>query len=149
MKALIQRVQEARVDVSRPDGVQTTGQIGAGLLVLLGVEARDSHDTMQKLMQKCLDYRIFADDNGKMNLNLVASGGELLLVSQFTLCADTGRGLRPSFSKAAPPALAEDLYQQAAEYVFNKLGSVATGEFGANMQVHLINDGPVTFLLES
>lgn len=149
MKALIQRVQQARVDISRPTGIQTTGQIGAGLLVLLGVEAQDTNETMQKLMQKCLDYRIFADSDGKMNLNLVASGGELLLVSQFTLCADTGRGLRPSFSKAAPPALAEELYKQAAAYVHNTLGSVATGEFGADMQVHLINDGPVTFLLES
>lgn len=149
MKALIQRVQEARVDIASPGELITTGQIGAGLLVLLGVQAEDTAETMQKLMQKCLDYRIFADDKGKMNLNLVSSGGDLLLVSQFTLCADTGRGLRPSFSKAAPPALAEDLYNQAAEYVRARLGSVATGEFGANMQVHLINDGPVTFLLES
>lgn len=149
MKALIQRVQEARVDITTANGLVTTGQIGAGLLVLLGVEAEDTSETMQKLLQKCLDYRIFADNNGKMNLNLVASGGELLLVSQFTLCADTGRGLRPSFSKAAPPALAQDLYNQATEYVRAKLGSVATGEFGADMQVHLINDGPVTFLLES
>ncbi len=149
MKALIQRVQEAKVDIAYPDGVVTVGQIGAGLLVLLGVEAEDSAETMQKLMEKCLAYRIFADQNGKMNLNLAASGGELLLVSQFTLCADTKRGLRPSFSKAASPELAENLYNQAADYVRRTLGSVATGEFGADMKVHLINDGPVTFLLES
>lgn len=149
MKALVQRVQEARVDVATTDTLITTGQIGAGLLVLLGVEAQDTPETMRKLMQKCLDYRIFADQQGKMNLSLAASGGELLLVSQFTLCADTSRGLRPGFSKAAPPALAEELYDQATEYVRSKLGSVATGTFGANMQVHLINDGPVTFLLES
>ncbi len=149
MKALVQRVQEARVDVVDAGHVRTVGQISAGMLVLLGVEANDSSETMQKLMQKCLDYRIFADHLGKMNHNLETSGGDLLLVSQFTLCADTGRGLRPSFSKAAPPALAENLYNQAADYVRAKLGSVATGEFGANMQVHLVNDGPVTFLLES
>ncbi|MEM8498228.1 MAG: D-aminoacyl-tRNA deacylase [Pseudomonadota bacterium] len=149
MKALIQRVQEARVDIAKQGELITSGQIGAGLLVLLGVQAEDTPETTQRLMQKCLDYRIFADNEGKMNLSLIASGGDLLLVSQFTLCADTGRGLRPSFSKAASPALAEDLYIQAAAYVRKKLGSVATGEFGANMQVHLINDGPVTFLLES
>lgn len=149
MKALIQRVQQARVDIISSNGVQTAGKIGEGMLILLGVEVEDTTQAMEKLLQKCLDYRIFADDRGKMNLNLVSSGGQLLLVSQFTLCADTGRGLRPSFSKAAPPELAEGLYNQAVNYVESKLGAVATGEFGANMQVHLVNDGPVTFMLES
>ena len=148
MKALIQRVREAHVEVNKDGHAIQVGAIGPGLLVLLGVESGDTSASMQKLMDKCLAYRLFADDHGKMNLSLLDSGGELLLVSQFTLCADTGRGLRPSFSKAAPPALAEQLYLEAANYVVAKLGSVQTGQFAADMQVHLINDGPVTFSLE-
>ncbi len=145
MKALVQRVSEARVEI---DGV-VSGQIEQGLLILLGVEADDSSEHMQTLMKKCLNYRIFSDDVGKMNLSVKDVNAEVLLVSQFTLCASTSKGLRPSFSKAGAPALAESLYNEALDYIASELGSVQSGQFAANMQVHLVNDGPVTFLLES
>ncbi len=144
MKALIQRVTEASVSI---DGERISA-IGRGLLVLLGVQAEDSETSAEKLMDKCLAYRIFSDEQGKMNRSLVDVRGELLLVSQFTLCADTGRGLRPSFSKAAAPAHAEALYEYALAHVESKLGRVAAGRFAADMQVQSVNDGPVTFMLE-
>ncbi|MFK8019157.1 MAG: D-aminoacyl-tRNA deacylase [Pseudomonadales bacterium] len=145
MKALVQRVSEARVEV---DG-EVVGQISRGLLVLLGVESNDDLPRMRKLMDKCLSYRIFSDSEGKMNLSVKDIEAEVLLVSQFTLCADTRKGLRPSFSRGATPVIAEQLYDAAATHVANSLGSVQTGRFAADMKVHLVNDGPVTFMLDS
>lgn len=149
MRALIQRVLEARVDIASEAGeVKVVGQIRQGLLILLGVDASDTEADVTKLMDKCLAYRVFADTEGKMNKSVSDIKGEILLVSQFTLSADTQKGLRPSFSKAAPPTLAEPLYNQAVAHVKQKLGQVQTGIFGADMQVQLVNDGPVTFMLE-
>ncbi|MEH6576489.1 MAG: D-aminoacyl-tRNA deacylase [Amphritea sp.] len=145
MKALIQRVSHASVDIAG----ERHGEIGPGILVLLGVEKTDSQTAADKLLKKILAYRIFPDGEGKMNLNLQQTGGGLLLVSQFTLVADTRKGLRPSFSSGATPAQGEALYDyfvKQADLLHNK---VATGKFGADMQVNLTNDGPVTFLLES
>ena len=142
MIALIQRVTQAKVDVNG----ETIGQIGKGLLVLLGVEKEDNQEKADKLAEKVLNYRIFSDENDKMNLNVQQAKGELLIVSQFTLAADTQKGLRPSFSKGAAPALANELY----EYFIQKCGEklpVSTGKFAADMQVSLTNDGPVTFWL--
>ncbi|CAN7715884.1 MULTISPECIES: D-aminoacyl-tRNA deacylase [Pseudomonas] len=145
MKGLLQRVSAARVDVAG----ETVGAIDQGLLVLVGVEPQDSQASADKLLHKLLNYRVFADAEGKMNLSLGAVGGGLLLVSQFTLAADTRSGLRPSFSSAAPPALGEELFDYLVAQARLKHPQVATGRFGADMQVHLVNDGPVTFLLES
>ncbi|HUH38050.1 MAG TPA: D-aminoacyl-tRNA deacylase [Spongiibacteraceae bacterium] len=144
MKALIQRVNHASVVV---DGEQV-GAIARGLLVLLGVERDDSAEHVARLAQRLLDYRVFADDAGRMNRCLRDTGGGLLLVSQFTLAADTRKGLRPSFSSAAEPALARELYElMLATLRESHAGPVAAGRFGADMQVALVNDGPVTFLL--
>lgn len=143
MIALIQRVKWANVAVEN----QIIGEIAHGLLVLLGVEQGDDQAKADRLLQKVLGYRIFADEQGKMNLNVQQAGGNLLVVSQFTLVADTEKGLRPSFSKGATPAEAEKLYnyfhQQAAKQL-----TTATGQFAADMQVSLQNDGPVTFWLQ-
>ncbi|HAT41740.1 MAG TPA: D-tyrosyl-tRNA(Tyr) deacylase [Rheinheimera sp.] len=144
MIGLIQRVRRASVDVND----QTVGAIGHGILLLLGVEANDGVLQLQKLADKVLKYRLFNDENGKMNLNLQQVNGELLVVSQFTLAADTNSGLRPSFTPAAVPAVAEPLYQEFVRYCQAKGVTVATGQFGADMQVSLINDGPVTFWLQ-
>lgn len=146
MKALIQRVKHASVTV---DG-ETIGAIGQGLLVLLGVGKNDNEAIADKLLHKLLHYRVFSDQNDKMNLNVQQIEGELLIVSQFTIMADTQKGLRPSFSTAAMPSDAERLYEyflQAAQqnYQANK---IAHGQFAADMQVSLLNDGPVTFMLE-
>ena len=145
MKALLQRVSAARVEV---DG-EVVGAIDQGLLVLVGVEPQDTEASADKLLHKLVNYRVFADAEGKMNLSLGAVGGGLLLVSQFTLAADTKSGLRPSFSTAASPARGEELFDYLVAQARLKHPQVATGRFGANMQVHLVNDGPVTFLLES
>ena len=145
MKGLNQRVRHARVEV---DG-KTVGAIDQGLLVLVGVEREDDRAKADKLLGKLLAYRVFADDEGRMNRSLSDIGGGLLLVSQFTLAADTRSGLRPSFSSAAPPALGEELYEYLLAQARLRHPQVACGRFGANMQVHLQNDGPVTFLLES
>lgn len=144
MIALIQRVRRASVDVNE----QTVGAIGPGILVLLGVEANDGVQQLQKLADKVLKYRLFNDENGKMNLNVQQVHGQLLVVSQFTLAADTNSGLRPSFTPAALPAVAEPLYQQFVRYCQSQGVTVATGQFGADMQVSLVNDGPVTFWLQ-
>ncbi|MGL6177494.1 MAG: D-aminoacyl-tRNA deacylase [Vibrionaceae bacterium] len=144
MIALIQRVSQASVTVEQ----KIIGQIGHGLLVLLGVEKNDSEQNVLRLSQKVLNYRVFADDNDKMNLNVQQAGGELLVVSQFTLTAETNRGLRPSFN-GTPPEEAKRLYQQFLAQCQNSGITVASGEFAANMQVNLINDGPVTFWLQS
>lgn len=144
MIALIQRVTQARVTV---EGI-VTGEIGPGLLVLLGVEKEDNETNANRLCERVLGYRIFGDEDDKMNLNVQQAGGSVLVVSQFTLAADTGRGMRPSFSGGAAPELAEALYEYFIERC-RKQGVVAeTGRFAASMQVSLTNDGPVTFWLQ-
>lgn len=145
MKALIQRVTEAKVLVEN----NVIGEIGQGILALIGVESDDNPEKIQKLLHKLLNYRVFSDENGKMNYSLCDVQGGLLLVSQFTLVADTKSGLRPSFSKAAPPVLGETLFDCLVTQAKQQYPIVATGSFGANMQVQLVNDGPVTFLLTS
>ena len=145
MKALLQRVSQARVEVAG----QVVGAIEQGLLVLVGVEPQDNRASADKLLQKLLNYRVFSDAVGKMNLSLRDVGGGLLLVSQFTLVADTNSGLRPSFSSAAPPELGAQLFDYLLSQAQLAHPVVACGEFGADMQVHLVNDGPVTFLLQS
>jgi D-tyrosyl-tRNA(Tyr) deacylase len=145
MKGLLQRVRGARVDVAG----ETVGAIDQGLLVLVGVEPQDTRASADKLLHKLLNYRVFSDADGKMNLSLSDVKGGLLLVSQFTLAADTRSGMRPSFSKAAPPALGAELFDYLLEKAKTSHGQVAAGQFGADMQVHLVNDGPVTFLLET
>lgn len=142
MIALIQRVTQAKVDVNG----ETIGQIGKGLLVLLGVEKDDDQTKADKLAEKVLNYRIFSDENDKMNLNVQQAGGALLVVSQFTLAADTQKGLRPSFSKGAAPELANALYDYFSQKCAEKI-HVENGRFAADMQVSLTNDGPVTFWL--
>lgn len=146
MKALIQRVSRACVT---SHGV-CTGQIGKGLLVLLGVAPEDTPEDAGTLLHKIINLRIFEDDRGKMNRSLEQAGGELLVVSQFTLLADTSRGNRPSFTMAASPEKARGLYDLFLEQAA-ALGTVpvASGLFGAHMEVELVNDGPVTLLLES
>ncbi|MGP0011210.1 D-aminoacyl-tRNA deacylase [Pseudomonas sp.] len=145
MKGLLQRVSGARVEVAG----EIVGAIDQGLLVLLAVEPGDTQAHADKLLKKLLNYRVFSDAQGKMNLSLSDTGGGLLLVSQFTLAAATQSGLRPSFSTAAPPALAEVLFDYVVAQAQRLHGQVATGRFGADMQVHLVNDGPVTFLLQT
>lgn len=145
MKALIQRVKQASVTVEG----RTLGAIDQGLLALVGVEKGDDEAAVEKLLHKLLHYRVFSDCDGKMNLNLQQINGGLLLVSQFTLAADTRKGLRPGFSSAAPPAEGERLFHCLVAQAQSAWPATATGEFGADMQVALINDGPVTFMLES
>ncbi|SDM93842.1 D-aminoacyl-tRNA deacylase [Vreelandella arcis] len=145
MKALIQRVSRASVDVEG----QTIGAVNQGLLALIGVEKGDHEADADKLLHKLLNYRVFSDADDKMNHNIQQASGGLLLVPQFTLAADTRKGLRPSFSSAAPPAESQRLFHYLVEQAQSAWHEVATGEFGANMQVSLVNDGPVTFLLES
>lgn len=144
MLALIQRVTQAAVTV---DG-ETVGAIGPGLLALVGVEPGDTDPQLRRMAQRLLGYRVFEDDAGKMNRSLTDIGGGLLLVSQFTLAADTRSGMRPSFSTAAPPAEAERLFQRLVDHCRDLHGArVETGRFGAHMVVSLVNDGPVSFLL--
>ena len=145
MKALLQRVSSARVDV----GGACVGEIGPGLLVLLGLDRGDDAETGRKLLEKVLAYRVFSDAEGRMNRSVADTGGGVLLVSQFTLSADTRKGLRPSFSSAMPPGEAEVLFATLREFLESRHPVVATGRFGADMQVSLVNDGPVTFLLET
>lgn len=140
MIALLQRVSEARVDIAS----QTVGAIGPGLLVLVCAEPTDTEALGLKLLNKILKLRIFADDAGKMNRSVQDVGGGLLIVSQFTLAADTTGGNRPGFTNAAPPALGEALYDAFVAAARAAHPQVATGRFGADMQVHLVNDGPVT-----
>lgn len=144
MKALLQRVSEASV---RVDG-ETVGEIGRGLLVLLGVERADSEVTAERMVERLLAYRVFPDDEGRMNRSVTDIGGQLLLVSQFTLAADTRKGLRPGFSSAAEPARAQQIYEHMLAKLNERGIDTACGRFGADMKVALINDGPVTFLLE-
>ena len=144
MLGLIQRVKQASVTVNEV----ITGEIQQGILLLLGIQKNDTEETAKKLIEKILAYRIFSDENNKMNCSVQQIDGGILVVSQFTLAADTKKGLRPSFSSAAPPAQAEALYDYFVTQMRSKHPQVATGIFGADMQVSLINDGPVTFMLE-
>jgi D-tyrosyl-tRNA(Tyr) deacylase len=140
MLALLQRVKEARVEIAR----EVVGAIDQGLLVLVCAEPEDTEATGDKLLDKILKLRIFSDEAGKMNLNVVDAGGSLLIVSQFTLAADCNKGNRPSFNKAAPAEQGERLYNYFVQQARKVHPVVHTGQFGADMQVHLINDGPVT-----
>lgn len=144
MKGLIQRVSQAQVKVDD----EVVGAIDQGILLLLGVEQKDSTQEADKLLHKVLNYRIFADEQGKMNLSVKDIGGGLLIVSQFTLAAETKKGLRPSFSSAASPTLAQDLYNYFVVQAKQQHIIVETGIFAADMKVSLCNDGPVTFMLE-
>lgn len=145
MLALIQRVSSASVSIN----AETVGQIGQGLLVFLGIEKGDGESEANKLLKKVLSYRVFSDEEDKMNLNVRDIKGGLLIISQFTLAADTNRGLRPSFSSALPPDQAEPLYQYFLSQAQEQYDQIECGKFGADMQVSLVNDGPVTFLLKS
>ncbi|SEI78801.1 D-tyrosyl-tRNA(Tyr) deacylase [Azotobacter beijerinckii] len=145
MKVLIQRVAMARVTVAGEE----VGAIGQGLLALVGIEPQDGPESVERMLQRLLNYRVFADAEGRMNLSLAQVGGGLLLVSQFTLAADTKSGLRPSFSSAAPPAHGQALFEALLALARERHPRVAAGRFGAHMQVELVNDGPVTFLLET
>jgi D-tyrosyl-tRNA(Tyr) deacylase len=144
MRALIQRVARARVTVAG----DCVGEIGHGLLALIGVQRGDDADAVGRLLHKLLHYRVFGDEAGKMNLDLQQARGGLLLVSQFTLAADTSRGLRPGFSTAAEPARARELYELLVQRARASWPDTASGIFGADMKVELVNDGPVTFMLE-
>lgn len=143
MIALLQRVKRAKVTVDD----QIVGSIGQGLLVLLGVEQQDQVAATERLCERVLNYRVFSDDQGKMNLSLRDIAGELLVVSQFTLVADTKKGNRPSFSGAGAPELSKQLYQHFVQHAKAQGITTETGIFAADMQVELVNDGPVTFQL--
>ncbi len=144
MLIVIQRVTHAAVTVQD----EIVGQIGAGLMILCGFEPEDTEQTIHKMLDKCLHYRIFSDALGKMNLNVQEINGELLLVPQFTLMAETQKGLRPSFSKAASPLLGAQLFTKLIQSAQQKYPKIQQGVFGADMQVSLCNDGPVTFLMQ-
>ena len=144
MKALLQRVSQASVSIEDIE----VARIAGGLLVLVGIEPNDNQQSIEKILHKLLNYRVFADEQGRINKSLTDTQGGLLLVSQFTLAADTRSGLRPGFSTAAAPAQAEALFEQLVTLAQQRHGNVQTGQFAADMQVQLINDGPVTFLLE-
>lgn len=144
MKALIQRVKRASVTIEN----ELYSQISAGMLVLLGVEKGDEKENADKLVEKLLKLRIFEDEHGKMNFSIKDVNGEMLVVSQFTLCGDCKKGTRPSFDKAAAPQKANELYEYFVSKLNENLTVCKTGKFGAMMDVELINDGPVTFMVE-
>ncbi|WP_018868963.1 MULTISPECIES: D-aminoacyl-tRNA deacylase [unclassified Thioalkalivibrio] len=145
MISLIQRVSRARVEVAG----EITGEIGTGLLALVGVEPDDDESAVERMLDRLLGYRVFPDEEGRMNRSLGETGGGLLLVPQFTLAADTGKGMRPSFTTAAPPERGEALFHHLLQRAQQRHEPVATGRFGADMQVSLTNDGPVTFWLQA
>ncbi len=146
MIGLLQRVSSASVDVAG----ERLGSIEAGLAVLVGVERGDAQAQADRLLERLLGYRVFADDQGRMNLSLTQTGGGLLLVPQFTLAADTAKGMRPSFTPAAPPEEGDALFTYLLDGARARhTGTVASGRFGADMQVSLVNDGPVTFCLRT
>ena len=146
MRLVLQRVRHARVTVAG----RVTGQIGPGLLVLAGFALEDEESILDRMARKLIQLRIFADDEGRMNRSVQDVGGQVLIVSQFTLLADARKGNRPSYAGAAPPPVAGPLYEEFVRRVVALLGQpVATGEFGADMQVELLNDGPVTIVLDS
>ncbi|HFD32253.1 MAG TPA: D-tyrosyl-tRNA(Tyr) deacylase [Gammaproteobacteria bacterium] len=144
MIALIQRVTEAKVVVNN----KTIGEIEQGILVFVGIEKNDKEEFVKRLVEKVLSYRIFADEDDKMNLSVQDIKGGVLLVPQFTLAADTQKGCRPSFSSAAPPAEGERLFNEFVQQAKKHDQHIETGEFGADMKVSLLNDGPVTFWLQ-
>lgn len=144
MICLLQRVSQGKVEVQQ----SVIGEIHQGLVVLTGFQPNDTAETVEKMLHKLLHYRVFADENDKMNLNVQQISGGLLLVPQFTLAANTQKGLRPSFSSASPPAEATKLFNLFVEKARAAYPNIACGEFGADMQVSLTNDGPVTFWLE-
>ncbi len=144
MIALLQRVSEAKVIVSG----QCIASIDQGVLALIGVQSGDKEDTAELFISRIINYRLFADDDGKMNLSLIDIQGGLLLVPQFTLAANTKKGRRPSFTSAAPPELGESVFQSMVGFARNSYALVEAGRFGADMAVHLVNDGPVTFILD-
>ena len=143
MKALLQRVTQASVTVED----RIVGEIGPGLLVFAGIERADDEQQVARVARRIVDYRMFADDTGRMNLSVRQSGGSILAVSQFTLAADTRRGLRPGFSEGAEPVRAQALYNHLVDCLVREGVTIATGIFGADMKVCLVNDGPVTFML--
>lgn len=145
MRAVIQRVTEASVTVDN----ELLGKIGKGFVVLLGVADGDDDTDMKYIVDKIISLRVFEDENEKMNLSLKDVNGELLVISQFTLCGDCRKGRRPSFDKAGKPELARVLYDKACKYFSDSGIKTETGRFGADMKVQLINDGPVTMLLDS
>lgn len=146
MRAVLQRVSRARVEVED----RTTGEIEMGLLVLLGVTDTDTEEDIQWMVKKVLNLRIFTDEDGKMNRSVKDVGGDLLVVSQFTLYANSKKGNRPSFTRSAPPAFSIPMYERFLDTVRSQFsGKVGTGEFGAKMEVSLLNSGPVTIILDS
>lgn len=144
MRLLIQRVQKAQLFIQK----QLYSEIGPGLLVLLGIHKEDDASQIKWLVNKLVHLRIFSDEQGKMNRSVKEIDGQILVVSQFTLYANCLNGRRPDFIQAAPPAIAEPLYQQFVEQLNQEMGNIQTGVFGAEMQIALINDGPVTLLME-
>lgn len=153
MRVVIQRVIESNVAIAPHEGEQMTqviGSIGKGLMVLVGIEAADDDTDIAWLSKKIVNLRIFDDENGVMNLGIKDAGGDILLISQFTLLAATAKGNRPSYIKAAPPAIAIPIYEKFIKQLETDLGKkVQTGKFGADMKVTIINDGPVTILIDS
>ncbi len=145
MKVLIQRVKQASVTIN--DTLYSS--IDKGILTFVGIEKGDTIENLKKSVQKIVKLRIFADENDKMNKSLIDINGEMLIVSQFTLCGNCKKGTRPSFDNSAPPQLANELYEKFVEEVSNLGIKTQTGKFGAMMQVELINDGPVTFMIET
>lgn len=145
MKVLIQRVKRASVTIEK----SLYSSIKEGILAFVGIEKGDSSEQVAKLADKISKLRIFEDENEKMNRSILDVGGEMLIVSQFTLCGDCKKGTRPSFDKSAPPEIANTLYEEFISKIKDKGINVGTGKFGAMMDVELINDGPVTFMLES
>ncbi|MDE3001212.1 MAG: D-aminoacyl-tRNA deacylase [Gemmatimonadota bacterium] len=145
MRALVQRVSRSAVFING----ELTAEIGRGMLILLGVGRRDTPDTIQYVAGKCIHLRIFEDEQGKMNRSLAETGGQVLVVSQFTLYGDTRKGRRPGYSGAAPPETAEAYYNAFVDALRCQGVSVRTGRFGADMQVEIHNDGPVTLMVES
>jgi D-tyrosyl-tRNA(Tyr) deacylase len=144
MRVVLQRVSRARVSVAG----RRTGEIGRGLLLLAGFTEQDGEETLAWMAEKVSGLRVFSDDHGRMNLSVQDIGGGILVVSQFTLYGDASRGRRPSFVQAAPPEVATPLYERFVEMLRSRVPRVETGEFGAMMEVELVNDGPVTLVLE-
>lgn len=145
MISLLQRVSQASVTVEREE----IGRIGKGLLVLLCAERNDTEKEADQLLERILNYRVFSDENRKMNRSVISTGGDLLIVPQFTLAADTKSGTRPSFTPAAPPDIGKKLFDYFVSQAKARLSGIQTGQFGADMQVALVNDGPVTFWLDT